>query len=75
MPRHLDRVDQGALEVRLVEVDCEAQFGRPGGDLGVDIVERVVAIDRRLAQAEHIEIWAVQNVDRFRHEGAVAGLR
>ena len=38
----VEPVDQGALVVRLEEVDVEAQLGRPRRDLGVDVVERVV---------------------------------
>ena len=47
----LEPVDQGALVVRLEEVDGQAQLGRPGRDPGVDLVERRPAVDLGLARA------------------------
>ena len=49
-------VDQGALVVRLEEVDGEPELGGAGRQPGVDLVERLVAVDLRLARADEVEV-------------------
>src|SRR6185369_12669212 len=56
-------IDQGALVVRLEEVDLETELGRARGDLGVDLVERVAAVDLGLARPEEVEVRALEDED------------
>ena len=49
--RRVEPVDERALVVRLEEVDLEPSSAGPGQDAGVDLVERLVPVDLRLARA------------------------
>ena len=64
----LEPVDEGALVVRLEEGDIDAEVGRPGGDAGIDLGQRLPAVDRRLAGAQQVEVRPVkdQNVHGWR---------
>jgi len=44
--------------VRLAAFEAETEFGRSRFELCVDVVERVVAVNLRLARAEQIEVGA-----------------
>ena len=48
----VEPVDQRALVVRLEEVDVEAELRGPRRDPGVDLVERLVAVDLGLARPD-----------------------
>ena len=54
----VEPVDQGALVVRLEEVDVEAELGGPRRDPGVDLVERLAAVDLGLARPDQVEVRA-----------------
>lgn len=64
-------VDQVPLMVRLAHINCQTQLARlilePPGNL----VERVVPIDFWLADAEQVEVGAVQDKDYRRHGVAI----
>ena len=59
--RLLDGVDELALVVRLVERDVHAALLRVGADEGLQVFVGTAAVDPRLADAQHIEVRAVQN--------------
>src|SRR3546814_9313818 len=56
-----------ALVVRLPHVDRAIERARAILELPGDIVERIVAVDLGLAQAQQIEVGAVQDEDRVGH--------
>ena len=61
--RGLDQVDQLAFVVRLVKRQLRAG---EGGELlagGLDGVERGRAVDVRLADAEHVQVRAIEDHD------------
>ena len=53
----------------------EAELRRPGRDLGVDVVERVVAVDLRLARAEQVQVRALEDEDAGHAAAPAAGRR
>src|SRR5580698_7718458 len=55
-PGLLQPVDEGALVVALTELDREPMGRRMADDGGVDIRQRVPAVNFRLAAAQEIEI-------------------
>src|SRR5258705_12465472 len=59
----VEAIDEGAFVVRLEEVDVEPELGRPGRDRAMDIVERIVAVDLRLARPDEVEVRALENED------------
>ena len=59
----VEAIDERALVVRLEEVDLEPELGRPARDLGVDVVERVVAVDLRLTRPDQVEVRALEDED------------
>ena len=62
--RLVQPVDQMALMVGLAHVDREAERPRLVLEPAGDVVERVGAVDFRLAQAQQVEVGAVEDVDR-----------
>src|SRR3990170_1173747 len=67
----MQAVDQGALVVRLEEVDLEPQLGRPNADPRVQLVEGLAPVDLRLARAQQVQVRALQD----EHAGHAAALR
>ena len=65
-------VDQRALMVRLEEVDVETERGRVRRQAGVDLVERLVAVDLGLARAEQVEVRSLED-QHARHAATSAG--
>src|SRR3546814_14363354 len=63
----VEPVDEMALVVRLPHVDRAIERARAILELHGDIVERIVAVDLGLAQAQPIEVGAVQDEDRVGH--------
>src|SRR3546814_9171328 len=63
----VEPVDEMALVVRLPHVDRAIERARAILELPGDIVERIVAVDLGLAQAQQIEVGAVQDEDRVGH--------
>src|SRR5215469_12606612 len=49
--------------IALPEIDLEAECRSAGGAPFLDVAERVVAVDRRVAHPEQVQIGAVQNKD------------
>ena len=71
----LDPIDDHALVVGLAKLDAEAvRVGGLAAEL-LDVLERRMAIDVRLAGAEQIEVRAVEHVDRFGVDWPWARLR
>src|SRR4051794_30169122 len=63
LARLVDPVDQLELGVALAELDLELQLGADLAALRLDVGERLVAVDRRLALAEQVEVRPVQDID------------
>src|SRR3546814_1934306 len=61
--RFVQPVDQHALVVRLAAVDAEAEAGRLFREARMNLVQRIVAVDLRLAGAEEIEVGAGEDED------------
>ena len=61
-------VDEMALVVGLAHVDLAIEVPRAVFQHGGDVVERVAAVDLRLAQAEQVQVRPVEHIDQpFRH--------
>jgi hypothetical protein len=56
LARFVEPVDEVALVIGLADVERDAQFVRPRGEGGGDVVERVAAIDFWLAQPKQVEV-------------------
>ena len=56
-------IDEGALVVRLEEVDGQAQLPGPCRDPGMDLVERLVAVDLGLAGPHEVEVRTLEDED------------
>src|SRR5439155_21030399 len=56
-------IDQGAFVVRLEEVDLEPELAGSSRDFGMDVIERVAAVDLRLARAEEVQVRALEDED------------
>src|SRR6476661_9149505 len=56
-------VDEGALVVRLEELDIESELPGSAADAGVDLVERFVPVDLRFARADEIEVRPLEHED------------
>src|SRR3984893_998936 len=69
----VDQVDDLAFVVRRTEFELEPMAGGGVAAELLHVRERRAAIGLRLARAEEIEVRAVEDVDGFRHERAVAG--
>ena len=67
LARLVDPVDDLVLAVRLVESDLEAEFARHRPAVALDVGQRLVAVDVRLALAEQVEVRTVQDVDEAAH--------
>ena len=65
-------VDQVPFVVRLPHVDLEPELARPVLEHARNVVERVRPIDLRLAEAEQIEVRAVEDVDGIGHAMGIA---
>ena len=63
----LDPVDQLAFVIGLAEIDRQPEPLARRGAVGLDVGKGLAAIDGRLALAEHVEIWSVEDKDRDRH--------
>ena len=59
----VEPVDEGAFVIGLEERDLQPQLGGPGGDPGMDLVERGAAVDLRLARPEEVEVRALEDED------------
>ena len=59
-------VDQRALVVRLEELDASPSSAARRRDARVDLVERLVAVDLRLARPEQVEVRALED-EHARH--------
>src|SRR5262249_55450784 len=70
--RLLDPVDQLALVVRLPEFEREFVRRRGLPAERFHVFQRGAAVNLRLTAPEQIEIWSVQDVDRFGHASAAA---
>src|SRR5690606_10103288 len=69
--RLVQPVDQMALMVRLAHVDPDAQRLRLVLQPRRDVVERVPAVNLRLARAEQVEVGPIEDIDqRWRRHGA-----
>ena len=66
-------IDQRALVVRLEEGDREAELRGLRRDPGMDLVERLVAVDLGLAGADQVEVRALQH-EHGRHRGLPLGV-
>ena len=75
----LDPVDEIALVVGLAEIDLQPEPRAGLLAVGLDVGQRLAAIDARLALAEHIEVGTVQDENRLQYTetfaGAAAGRR
>ena len=60
----LDPVDQLALVIGLAEVDLEAECRGARRAALLDVAERVMAVDRGVADPEQVQVGAVQDEDR-----------
>src|SRR5205085_2916363 len=64
----LDAVDQRALVIRLERVELEAEARRRLVEPGVDLVQRLPAVDRRFAGPEEVQVRALEHEDTC-HDG------
>src|SRR5437016_8424454 len=68
--RFLNPTDQFAFEIALSELGCCSQLGRPFSHVGLDLRQRLSAINSRLALTEQVQIRPVQTQDlHARREG------
>ena len=65
--RFLHPVDQLALLVRLAEHHLAAMSLRARLAEAADVVEGLMAVNLRFADAQEVEIGPAQHIDRFRH--------
>src|SRR5829696_977002 len=56
-------IDQGTLMIRLEEIDLDAELRGAGGDAGMDLVQRLGAVDVRLARPEQVEVGTLEDED------------
>src|SRR5207302_1107822 len=68
----LDPIDQLTFVIGLAEVDLEVECCGAGRAALLDVAERVMAIDRRVANPEQVEVGAVQNEDGRQAEPPLA---
>ena len=61
--QRVNRVDQLALAVVLRELELDAELRRDGAQRSLDVGERRVSVQRRLARAEQIQVRAVEDGD------------
>ena len=61
----VDAADQLALAVALETFDADAEGCAERGDVPLDVGQRGMPVNLRLARAEQIEIWAVEQQDVF----------
>ena len=61
--RLVQPVDQMAFVVGLADLDLDPELPRPVLEPAGNLVERVGAVDFRLAGAEQVEVGAVQHID------------
>ncbi|ENN85991.1 hypothetical protein RHSP_16040 [Rhizobium freirei PRF 81] len=61
-------VDQHAFVIALAEIDDKAQALAHGLAICLDILERLAAIDARLALAESVQIGSVEDKNSLRHQ-------
>lgn len=71
----LDPVDQIALVVGLPQLDFEAKTSGDGAGPGLDVAKRRRAIDRRLPQAEQVQVRSVEDEDDGFQGSARSSLR
>src|SRR5688572_22022502 len=62
-PHRVDRVDHRSFAVELGEVDLDAELLRDGPQPAVDVVESSGPVQVGLADAEQVEVRAVENGD------------
>src|SRR5687768_5981543 len=67
----MESIDQGALVVRLEEVDLQPELAGSPLDAGVDLVERLVAVDLRLARPHEVQVRSLEH-QHARHPPAFA---
>ena len=64
-------IDQMAFMVRLTQIDLKTGLSRLVLKLAGDVVERLDAVNLRLARSEQVEVRPVQDIDqRWRGHGA-----
>ena len=61
--RRVEELDVLALVVRLPAAHLEAELARPRVDLRLEVLQRAVAVLRRVAPSEQVEVDAVEHVD------------
>ena len=64
--RLMEEADVLALVVRLAAPHLEVELARPGVDLRLQVLDRLVAVDRLVAPAEQVEVDPVEDVDAHR---------
>src|SRR5262249_9599049 len=67
LTRLVDPVDDLEFRIALPELDRKVELRRKGSALSLNIGERLVPIDVRLALAEKIQVRTVENVDGATH--------
>ena len=67
LARLVDPVDELMLGVALLEADREAEFAGKRPALRLDVREGLVAVDMRLAFAEQVQIWPVEDQNSRSH--------
>jgi len=60
----LDPIDQLTFVIGLAEVDLEVECCGAGRAALLDVAERVMAVDRGVADPEQVQVGAVQDEDR-----------
>src|SRR5687768_16063995 len=59
----MQALDDLALPCGLVDLDLEAEIGRPLGDDFIDLRKGLVTVDRRLPRAQPVEVRSVDHQD------------
>ena len=64
----LDPVNDLTFVIGLFKTNLKAQLIAYSLTLRQNILKRVVTVELWLTRAQHVQVWAIQNLDMFRHD-------
>src|SRR5580704_17180170 len=65
--RGVDEVDDLIFPVALMELDRKLEFRADASAVGLDVGQCLASVNVRLALAQQVEIWAVEDADDWAH--------